>query len=108
MRLVYSVRYPDDVIYADELGDETVLTYTREAPEGWTGHTGHVDAGCCAARPKARSSRSCAARTASWRPRAACCSSWGWSRARFAPSASGPRLSDGGPPRSRPRGHARP
>jgi ferredoxin-NADP reductase len=21
-----------------------VLTYTREAPEGWTGHTGHVDA----------------------------------------------------------------
>ena len=44
MRLVYSVRYPDDVIFADELGEETVLTYTREAPEGWTGHTGHVDA----------------------------------------------------------------
>jgi ferredoxin-NADP reductase len=21
-----------------------VLTYTREAPGGWTGHTGHVDA----------------------------------------------------------------
>jgi ferredoxin-NADP reductase len=44
MRLVYSVRYADDVIYADELGDDAVLTYTREAPEGWTGHTGHVDA----------------------------------------------------------------
>jgi len=44
MRLVYSVRYPDDVIYSDELGDDAVLTYTREAPEGWTGHTGHVDA----------------------------------------------------------------
>jgi ferredoxin-NADP reductase len=44
MRLVYSVRYADDVIYADELGDEVVLTYTREAPEGWTGHTGHIDA----------------------------------------------------------------
>ena len=44
MRLVYSVRYPDDVIYADELGDDAVLTYTREAPEGWSGHTGHVDA----------------------------------------------------------------
>ncbi|MEA2366299.1 MAG: hypothetical protein QOI32_1811 [Thermoleophilaceae bacterium] len=44
MRLVYSVRRPEDVIYADELGDDAVLTYTREAPEGWTGHTGHVDA----------------------------------------------------------------
>ena len=44
MRLVYSVRYPDDVIFADELGDDVVLTYTREAPAGWTGHTGHIDA----------------------------------------------------------------
>ena len=44
MRLVYSVRHAGDLIYADELGDETVLTYTREAPEGWSGHTGHVDA----------------------------------------------------------------
>ena len=39
MRLVYSVRIPEEVIYADELGDETTLTYTREAPAGWTGHT---------------------------------------------------------------------
>jgi ferredoxin-NADP reductase len=45
LRLVYSVRHADDPIYADELGDETVLTYTRDAPDGWTGHTGHVDAG---------------------------------------------------------------
>jgi ferredoxin-NADP reductase len=44
MRLVYSVRGADEVIYADELGDETVLTYTREPPEGWTGHTGRIDA----------------------------------------------------------------
>jgi ferredoxin-NADP reductase len=44
MRLVYSVRHADDVIYADELGDDAVLTYTREAPAGWTGHTGHIDA----------------------------------------------------------------
>ena len=44
MRLVYSVRYPDDVIYADEVGGDAVLTYTREAPDAWTGHTGHVDA----------------------------------------------------------------
>jgi ferredoxin-NADP reductase len=44
MRLVYSVRYPDDVIYEDEVGDDALLTYTREAPEGWSGHTGHIDA----------------------------------------------------------------
>jgi len=46
MRLVYSVRYPGDVIYADELGGDAAvtLTYTREAPEGWSGHSGHVDA----------------------------------------------------------------
>jgi ferredoxin-NADP reductase len=44
MRLVYSVRHADDVIYEEELGGDAVLTYTREAPEGWTGHTGHIDA----------------------------------------------------------------
>ena len=44
MRLVYSVRYPDDVIYKDELGDGAALTYTRVAPDGWSGHTGHIDA----------------------------------------------------------------
>jgi ferredoxin-NADP reductase len=43
MRLVYSVRKAEDVIYADELGDEAVLTYTREPPAGWSGHTGHID-----------------------------------------------------------------
>jgi ferredoxin-NADP reductase len=44
MRLVYSVRTAADVIYADELGDDAVLTYTREPPAGWTGHTGRIDA----------------------------------------------------------------
>ena len=44
MRLVYSVRTPEDVIYADELGDEAQLTFTRAAPDGWTGHTGRIDA----------------------------------------------------------------
>jgi ferredoxin-NADP reductase len=44
MRLVYSVREAEDVIYADELGDDAVLTYTREAPDGWSGHTGRIDA----------------------------------------------------------------
>ena len=43
MRLVYSVRSAEDVIYADELGDEALLTFTREAPAGWNGHTGRVD-----------------------------------------------------------------
>jgi ferredoxin-NADP reductase len=44
MRLVYSVRTGEDVIYADELGAETELTFTREPPEGWAGHTGRIDA----------------------------------------------------------------
>jgi ferredoxin-NADP reductase len=44
MRLVYSVRTGEDVIYASELGDETELTFTRAAPDGWTGHTGRIDA----------------------------------------------------------------
>jgi ferredoxin-NADP reductase len=38
------VRTPEDVIYADELGDESELTFTRAAPDGWTGHTGRIDA----------------------------------------------------------------
>jgi ferredoxin-NADP reductase len=49
MRLVYSVRLAEDVIYADELGDDALLTYTREAPHGWTGHTGHIDSGLISA-----------------------------------------------------------
>jgi ferredoxin-NADP reductase len=44
VRLVYSVRHADDVIYADELGDDALLTFTRDPPEGWTGHTGRIDA----------------------------------------------------------------
>jgi len=44
MRLVYSVRSGAEVIYADELGDDVVLTFTREAPIGWTGHMGRIDA----------------------------------------------------------------
>jgi ferredoxin-NADP reductase len=44
MRLVYSVRTAEDVIYADELGHDALITYTREPPAGWTGHTGRIDA----------------------------------------------------------------
>ena len=47
MRLIYSVRGPEDVIYARELeeGDEALLTYSRLAPPGWDGHEGRIDAG---------------------------------------------------------------
>ena len=43
MSLVYSVRAAEDVIYSDELGEETTLTFTREPPSGWGGHTGRID-----------------------------------------------------------------
>jgi ferredoxin-NADP reductase len=43
MRLIYSVRTDEDVIYSDELGDDAVLTFTRSAPDGWRGHTGRLD-----------------------------------------------------------------
>jgi ferredoxin-NADP reductase len=43
MRLVYSVRSEEELIYADEVGDDAIVTYTREAPDGWTGHTGRID-----------------------------------------------------------------
>jgi ferredoxin-NADP reductase len=51
LRLVYSVRHTTDVIYARELaqGEETLLTYTRDAPPGWSGHTGRIDAPLIAA-----------------------------------------------------------
>jgi ferredoxin-NADP reductase len=44
MRLVYSVRTADEVIYADELDGDALLTFTREPPDGWRGHTGRIDA----------------------------------------------------------------
>lgn len=43
MRLLYSVRTDDDVVYAGELGDEAELTYSREPPADWSGHTGRID-----------------------------------------------------------------
>jgi ferredoxin-NADP reductase len=44
MRLLYSVRQADEVIYADELGHDALLTFTREPPAEWDGHTGRIDA----------------------------------------------------------------
>ena len=48
VRLLYSARSRDDVIYRDELaepdsGVEVMVTLTRSAPEGWTGYRGRVD-----------------------------------------------------------------
>jgi ferredoxin-NADP reductase len=43
MRLVYSVRTGEDVIYADELGEDALVTFTREPPQSWEGHTGRID-----------------------------------------------------------------
>lgn len=50
MRLVYSVRSPEQVIYADELArraeQESLgldLVYTRQSPPGWTGAAGRLD-----------------------------------------------------------------
>jgi ferredoxin-NADP reductase len=48
MRLIYSVRHADEVIYADELGEDAVLTFTRSAPPDWSGHTGRIDPGVIA------------------------------------------------------------
>ena len=44
-RLLLSARRPDDVLFADELTTlvDPVITYTREAPAGWTGYTRRVD-----------------------------------------------------------------
>jgi len=46
MRLIYSSRTWDDVIYRDELerlGLEVVYTLTREQPPGWSGYGRRID-----------------------------------------------------------------
>jgi ferredoxin-NADP reductase len=52
MRLVYSTRTPDTLLYGDELrrlaarepGVDVELLYTRRAPQGWSGPVGRLDA----------------------------------------------------------------
>jgi ferredoxin-NADP reductase len=52
VRLLYSSRTADDVIYRDELdvlasgdrGFEPFFTFTRQAPPGWTGYQRRIDA----------------------------------------------------------------
>jgi ferredoxin-NADP reductase len=51
MRLLYSVRSPDEILYSAELeqlakaqdGFEVVYTFTQSAPKGWTGFARRVD-----------------------------------------------------------------
>jgi ferredoxin-NADP reductase len=50
IRLLYSARSPDDVIYRAELeevasvpGIEVIYTYTRSQPPGWTGYRRRID-----------------------------------------------------------------
>jgi ferredoxin-NADP reductase len=45
VRLLYSARSLNDVIYREELlaAEEVQLTLTRAQPDGWTGHRGRVD-----------------------------------------------------------------
>jgi ferredoxin-NADP reductase len=50
VRLLLSARAPEDVLYADELaelggvpGIDVAITYTRRAPDGWTGPARRVD-----------------------------------------------------------------
>ncbi len=55
VRLLYSARTDDDIIGRAELEDpggaaEVSVTLTRDAPDGWTGPTGRVDAGLLAER----------------------------------------------------------
>lgn len=42
VRMLYSVRNPEHLLYGDELGAETTVTYTRRAPSGWRGLTGRL------------------------------------------------------------------
>jgi ferredoxin-NADP reductase len=48
MRLLYSARSEEELIYAGELGAETTVALTRTAPPGWQGHSGRIDAGLVA------------------------------------------------------------
>ena len=72
MRLLYSVRRPDDVIYPSDVDDDVTLAYTREAPPGWSGHTGRIDAESWQPPSQPVPRASSVARTDSSRQPAAC------------------------------------
>lgn len=43
MRLIYSARTAEDLIYRDELGEESLVTLTQATPAGWEGRRGRID-----------------------------------------------------------------
>ena len=89
MRLVYSVRSAEDVIYADELGDDAVLTFTRSL-RGLDGPHRAIDAELIAARRLERRHRLRVRLERVRRDRRrSCCSRPASSRSGSAPSASG-------------------
>ena len=76
VRLVVSVRTPDDLYYADELaGPETTVVYTRAAPpgDGAPGRPPHAPTTSHPSLAPRRRPRTSAARPASPTPRATCC-----------------------------------
>lgn len=44
MELIYSARSAEELIYSDELDGDVTVTLTRNAPPGWQGHTGRIEA----------------------------------------------------------------
>ena len=44
MRLVVSVRTPEDLPFVGEYGPETTVVYTRRTPPGWARPPGRLDA----------------------------------------------------------------
>jgi ferredoxin-NADP reductase len=44
MRLIYSARSPEEIIYSEELGSDARVALTRSAPDDWSGHRGRIDA----------------------------------------------------------------
>ena len=89
MRLVYSVRTAEDVIYADELGDDAIAHLHARAAGRLDGpHRAHRRGADRRRRLPERRSPSSAARTASSRRRAAAARVRASTPARSAPSAS--------------------
>ena len=43
-RLLFSVRTPEELIFADELGAETTIVYTRRTPDGYARPAGRITA----------------------------------------------------------------
>jgi len=42
VRLLFSVRTPQELIFADELGEETTVVYTRRTPDGYARPAGRI------------------------------------------------------------------